>query len=222
MCFSSTASFVAGSVLAVTSAASLRVIQRKEQRPLALIPLLFSMQQFCEGFLWLSFKQPELSAWELPFIYSFLFFAQVIWPVWVPYTFYKEEESNTHKKRLKVLLFLGGILSLYLLYCLLRFPVHAKIASGHIQYMLSFPEYPVHYTRFIYFLAIVLPPFVSSKKSRKIIGSFLFVSFTVSFIFFSDFLISIWCYFAALISLTIYFVLQDEMKEVAYNKKTLQ
>jgi len=218
MCFSSTASFVAGSVLAVAGAASLRVIQRKEQRPLAMIPMLFSMQQFFEGFLWLSFKQPVFAEWELPFTYSFLFFAQVVWPVWVPYAFYREEEKHKHKRMLKGLLLAGCILSLYLLYCLLRFPVHAEVVSGHIRYALSFPEYPAHYTKFVYFLATVVPPFVAGKKSRSIIGSSLFVSFAVSFIFFSDYLISIWCYFAALISITVYLVLQDEYKRVVYKK----
>ncbi|MBK7888458.1 MAG: hypothetical protein IPJ86_14630 [Bacteroidetes bacterium] len=218
MCFSSTASFIAGSVLAVAGAASLRVIHHTDQRPLAMIPFIFSIQQFLEGFLWMAHTNHSYSDWEMPFTYSFLFFAQVIWPFWVPFAFYKEEQNSNHKKILKGLLYAGCLSSLYLLFCLLRFPVHSNVISGHMQYTLSFPEYPSLFIQFVYFIATVMPPFIASKKKRSAIGSLLFISFAVTFLFFPDYLISVWCYFAALISITVYLVLQDEFKNVLYKK----
>lgn len=214
MCFSSTASFVAGSVLAVAGAASLRMVHHPGQRPLAMIPLIFSIQQFFEGFLWMSLTRIGYVEWEIPFTYSFLFFAQVVWPVWVPFAFYKEEQNGDRKKILKGVLMLGGALSLYLLYCLLRFPVQATIVSGHILYQLSFPEYPVQFTQFTYFIVTVLSPFMASQIKRRAIGVSLFISFAVTFLIFPDFLISVWCYFAALISITVFLVLQEEYKRV--------
>lgn len=218
MCFSSTASFIAGAVLAVAGAASLRVIHHADQRPLAMIPFIFSIQQFIEGFLWLAHTHHSFSECEMPLTYSFLFFAQVIWPFWVPFAFYKEEHNISHKKILRILLYAGCLSSLYLLFCLLRFPVQSEVKSGHIHYLLSFPAYLSLFVQFVYFIVTVIPPFIASKKKRRAIGSFLFISFAVTFLFFPDFLISVWCYFAALISITVYLVLQDEFKSLMYRK----
>ena len=62
MCFSATASFVAGSALVVLGVATLRATRRKSEIPFAAIPLLFGIQQLVEGLLWLSFRfdSPQL------------------------------------------------------------------------------------------------------------------------------------------------------------------
>ena len=54
MCFSATASFIAGTGLSVLGVATLRATRRKEEIPFAAIPLLFGFQQIVEGVLWLS------------------------------------------------------------------------------------------------------------------------------------------------------------------------
>ena len=54
MCFSATASFAAGTALSAVGGLTLRKSQGKVELPLALVPLLFGVQQFSEGFLWLS------------------------------------------------------------------------------------------------------------------------------------------------------------------------
>ena len=63
MCFSATASFVASGALSALGVATLRATQRKAEIPFATIPLLFGIQQFVEGVLWLSFRfdAPQLN-----------------------------------------------------------------------------------------------------------------------------------------------------------------
>ena len=56
MCFSATASFTAGIVLTVIGVATVKKTQRKTEIPFAMVPLLFGLQQFIEGLLWLSFQ----------------------------------------------------------------------------------------------------------------------------------------------------------------------
>ena len=56
MCFSATASFVAGTGLAVLGVATLRAARRRPEIPFAAIPLIFGLQQMVEGALWLSFR----------------------------------------------------------------------------------------------------------------------------------------------------------------------
>ena len=56
MCFSETASFLAGTGLSVLGVATLRATQRRSEIPFAAIPLMFGLQQMVEGALWLSFR----------------------------------------------------------------------------------------------------------------------------------------------------------------------
>ena len=62
MCFSATASFAAGTVLLATGAFTMRMARNSGERPYALIPILFGVQQLIEGALWLTFpdKAPVL------------------------------------------------------------------------------------------------------------------------------------------------------------------
>jgi hypothetical protein len=80
MCFSAPASLIASGGLVVIGGASL-AIAKKEEKILAAIPFLFGIQQAFEGIQWLHLNvgPPSLFAG-----YGFLFFAFLVWPVYVP------------------------------------------------------------------------------------------------------------------------------------------
>jgi len=56
MCFSATASFVAGTSLSAIGVATIRKAERRSELPFAMIPLLFGIQQLVEGIIWLTFR----------------------------------------------------------------------------------------------------------------------------------------------------------------------
>ena len=56
MCFSATASFIAGTTLSVVGVAALKRTEAKTELPFAAIPLLFGIQQLIEGVIWLTFS----------------------------------------------------------------------------------------------------------------------------------------------------------------------
>lgn len=62
VCFSATASFVAGGTLSVVGGVTLSRVQHRREVPFAHIPLLFGIQQIVEGFVWLGLthQAPEL------------------------------------------------------------------------------------------------------------------------------------------------------------------
>lgn len=63
MCFSATASFVAAAGLAPVGIVSLVMARRLEPerwRPLALMPILFAIQQALEGCVWLGLEAPAV------------------------------------------------------------------------------------------------------------------------------------------------------------------
>ena len=64
MCFSATASFTAGSVLSAVGIATIMKAERKSEVPFAMIPLLFGVQQFIEGVVWLTLRDvPSANAY---------------------------------------------------------------------------------------------------------------------------------------------------------------
>ena len=54
MCFSASASFIAGTSLSAVGVAALRNTKARSEQPLAAIPLLFGIQQLAEGVIWLT------------------------------------------------------------------------------------------------------------------------------------------------------------------------
>jgi hypothetical protein len=55
MCFSATASFSAGTVLLGLGALTLKLVRHPRELMFAAIPLLFAIQQWTEGVIWLTF-----------------------------------------------------------------------------------------------------------------------------------------------------------------------
>ena len=91
MCFSASASFGVGVVLSVIGVASIRKVESKAHIYFASIPIIFAIQQFSEAFLWLSLADPVDASLKTSTTYIFLFFAQVLWPIWVPFSVLKME-----------------------------------------------------------------------------------------------------------------------------------
>jgi hypothetical protein len=58
-----------------------------------------------------------------------------------------------------------------------------------------------------YVIATIAPLFVSSVRRMWVFGFMIAVSYLVASIFFSQYLISVWCFFAAIMSGVIYWVL---------------
>src|ERR1044071_4197500 len=114
MCFSANASFIAGSVLATTGVLTLRKVKSPKHILFAAIPLIFSVQQFTEGFVWLSLSDPGGQAWRSIPITIFLFFAHVAWPVWVPLSVFTLEKNPQRGKILLGMLLIGIAVSAYL------------------------------------------------------------------------------------------------------------
>jgi len=208
MCFSATASFIAGGALITTGAAAIKACQNKKHIPFASIPLLFGVQQVSEGFLWLALEKQQYSHWETNSTYFFLFFAQILWPFWVPFSIRLMEICPRIKQRLNFILWIGIIASTYLGYCLLNYNPKASISGYHIRYDLNFSFYFVWYSGLFYFIPTVIPALISSVKNMKYLGLVILISFVVSKLFYDEHLISIWCYFAAILSSIVYLIIK--------------
>jgi general stress protein CsbA len=207
MCFSATASFSAGIALSVIGAASIKKAQDSSQYAFAFIPLLFAIQQFSEGFLWLSFINPDFEQMRQPATYFFLFFAQVVWPLIAPIALLLIVKKEVRINSQRIFVVIGSLLSVYLFYCLWNYPVSAEASEQHIAYKMNYPPSLRNYAGILYTAATILPPFFTRIKSMWLLGAAILISYIISAILYTDYLVSVWCFFASVISLSILYIL---------------
>ena len=212
MCFSASASFGAGVVLSVVGAASIKKAQSPAHIFFASIPLLFAVQQITEGFLWLALSDPAF-AWLQQFTtYNFLFLAQVVWPAWVPFAILKLEPMERRRKPEFFLVGIGVVVSLFLGYCLMIYHVDAKIIGYHISYTQDYPASLSKYGGLLYITATIAPPFFSRIRRMWLLGVAVLISYTITTIAYTDYIVSVWCFFASIISIAIYAIMHELKK----------
>jgi hypothetical protein len=201
MCFSATASFTAGTTLTAVGALTLRKSRGKAELPLALVPLLFGIQQLTEGVLWLSLSNdlPLLKSWAT-YIYSL--FSHVLWPIFVPFAILLVETSRRRRAAIGVFQLLGLGVGLYLLYFIVRFPVTARVHGRSISY--DSPHFFILYVLVVYLLATCVSGLFSSHRCINAFGVLAFVLAIAAYEVSVRAFVSVWCFFAAVLSLLVY------------------
>lgn len=201
MCFSATASFTAGAALSAAGGLTLRKARGKAELPLALIPLFFGIQQISEGFLWLSL-QNDLAAMKTTATYVFSWFSHVWWPIYIPFAVLLIETSRWRRRTIGVLQLLGLGVGLYLLYYLSTSGVTARIAGRSIFY--ETPHFYLLPILVIYLLATCVSGMFSSHVCIKIFGILAFVLAVAAYLISAQTFVSVWCFYAAVLSLLVY------------------
>ena len=200
MCFSATASFVAGATLSVLGVATLGTVRRRSQVAFAAIPLLFGLQQLVEGMLWLSFgfDAPQLN---IAMTYLFSLFSHVLWPIFVPFSIGLLETVAWRRRVIWGFQAVGLAVGVYLLYLILEFPV-TSVALANIVYVSPhFYRLPV---MLLYLAATCVSCFFSSIAAVRLFGALALLLFAVAAVFFNLALFSVWCFFSAILSFIIY------------------
>ena len=204
MCFSATASFSAGALLLGIGTLTFRSALATRQRqalPFAAIPLLFAVQQLIEGVIWLTFRvdAPLLNS-VMTHVYSF--FSHVLWPVYVPVAVMLMEPNGWRRRTLIAFVAAGAAVGAYLLYILLAFPVVSRPTGQHIEY--DSPHFFAAVTMTLYLLSTALSPLLSTHRMVVVFGSLSLLSFGAAYAFYATWFISVWCFFAALLSAVVY------------------
>ncbi len=205
MCFSAKASLLASVGLLFIGILSLKNVKKPNQAFFAAIPLLFSLQQFSEYLLWIflpDMRYPQLIDLAK---YSFITFAFIIWPIWIPLSLYNFEPIAKNKKWLFSNLILGTIWSIAIGVVLLGYTTNVEISCSHIAYYLKAPFDQYRDAAIsIYCLTTLLPFYLTSDKKIWIFGSLIGISCTISYFVWYSYFTSVWCFFAALISCCVY------------------
>ena len=219
MCFSAEASFAGGIIISTIGIATVKKIHKPSQLVFASIPLFFGIQQIAEGFLWLTIPNPDYIHIQRFATYIFLTMAEVLWPVILPVSILLMEQNKKKRSVLWILLALGAALSVYYSFCMVFLHVNPQIIGYHIFYKSDFPDSLAILAFIVYLIATITPLFVSSINRTKLLGVLMFLSCLVTAIFFTQYLTSVWCFFAALISGVIFWILRDS--KIKYNNDKL-
>ena len=222
MCFSAQASFTSGIVISAIGVATVSKVRKPEQRLFAVIPLLFAFQQFAEGVLWTTLRSGGHASLQNIATHIFLITALVIWPVMVPLSVWSMEKVKEKRKILAGLMLAGGAVSLFYAVCLMAFNVRPEISSFHLVYVNAFPGPLVGIAFYFYMASTVAPLFVSSVRRMRLFGILIAASCVVTGIFYAEYLTSVWCFFAALISVSIYWVLIESRSKASLLTKEFQ
>lgn len=219
MCFTASASFASSAVLVTIGAVCMARARSAPQRFLACMPLLFAAQQFSEGFVWLSVNYSGFAQYHQFAMYAFLFMAQIGWPLFIPFSVLLVEPDAVRRRILGYFAVAGVLAGIYFTWCLVNFDAHVGVHPYHIQYELDFPLSKRWFYGLIYFIPAMLPTFISSLRRMRLLGILLLTSYLISRFFYRDYIVSVWCFFGALSSVTTLFIILDLNKVRALNKR---
>ena len=204
MCFSATASFSAGALLLGIGTLTLRSTlkaHRRRELPFAAIPLLFAIQQLIEGVIWLTFSaDAALLNSVMTHVYSF--FSHVLWPVYLPVAVLLIEPPGPRRRALIGFVVAGVAVGAYLLYVLVAFPVVSRPTGQHVEY--DSPHFLAVEVMALYLVSTTVSPLLSTHRGVKLFGALALLSFGAAYAFYATWFISVWCFFAALLSVVIY------------------
>jgi len=210
MCFSAEVSFGASAILVTTGALAIAENKREDQRLFAMIPFLFGIQQFFEGWVWVVLQGNGYETMGEISKYGFLIFAQLVWPVWIPLSALNLENNIKRKRLITYSLALGAGLALLLGYRMIAYDVSASIREQHIFYQIGQFKSTNWWSGIFYLLPALFPFIFLSYKRINVLGYLMLLMFVVSKVFYLRYMISTWCFFAAVLSIYILFIVKKQ------------
>jgi len=219
MCFSATASFTVAAILLPAGTYCVTTAQWIDSKwlLLAIYPIVFSIQQATEGIVWLGVNSGDQTVIAVA-SRGFLFFSHFFWLAWVPFSVYWLEDEPWRRTLLLTLTGIGAFfgLSIFLPLLLVADWLSVELVRHSLEYktVLIYDSIANRTVlRGLYALLIVSTLFLSSNLRVRIFGGLIVVSLLVSYLFFAHALVSVWCFFAAILSAYIMIILAIEYRQ---------
>jgi hypothetical protein len=201
MCFSPEADFTAGAVVAAVGVETLRRVRTRQELIVGALPLLFGLHQLTEGFVWLGLRGQVSSELGDAAKEAYIVFAHAVLPAIVPLGFMLLEPDRRRSRRLRPFVYLGVLLGAYLLWQVTAYPVGAQQAARCILYTTHTPnDVPV---TILYVVVTCGPAMLSSRRYLRWFGLVSLVGVVVTALVRADDVTSLWCLYAAVISVLI-------------------
>ncbi|ADN09405.1 DUF6629 family protein [Sulfurimonas autotrophica] len=169
----------------------------------ALLPLLFALHQFDEGFVWLGMNEYiNTRALEIA-AGIFVYYAQGLLPFLVPLAIWLIEKDSYKRKLVGILTIFGFGLAIYTMYGLTTVPTNVSVVNNTLYYRNPWTEN--FYDASIYVLTTCGSLMLSSSISIQLFGFLNLIGLTIIFLLRPYGFTSLWCLYAAAISGLLYF-----------------
>jgi Family of unknown function (DUF6629) len=203
MCFSATANFTGSAVLGVIGVATLAEVKHRRELLFAAMPCLFALHQFTEGFVWLGINGKLSPTAMHGAAAAYVLYAQGLLPFLLPLSVLLIEPTRRQRRRMAVFLALGSALALYILWGLMMDPLQVYAVGHSIVYNNALTTTkPV---AVLYVIATCGALFFSGFRDLVLLGWLNLIGLLIVMVVKSYAFISIWCAYAAVVSVVIYF-----------------
>jgi len=197
------AEFTLAGALILIGLLTLAKASEPREVPFALLPLLFGLHEFSQGFIWLGLAHlipPR--ATEMAVSY-YVFYAKGFLQFWVPLSIWLLESPGWRKNILGALTLLGAGLTLYSLWGLSIAPVEVYLRNGLIVY--HTPGTNSFWLGTAYVLTTCGALILSSGIAIQLYGWLNFIGLSLIYLLWPYAFSMVWCLYAALLSGVLYF-----------------
>lgn len=203
MCFSATANFVGSAALGAVGIATILEVKHRRELLFASFPMLFSIHQFTEGFVWLGFDGwlPAQAAHYAGA--AFMLYAQGLLPLLLPLGVLLFEPTAQRRRAMLPFAIAGGCLTLYILWALTAFSTQIFVRNRSIVYINPGTDHTL--VAVLYVVVTCGALFFSRIRPMVIFGLANLVILLITLAVKRYAFTSIWCAYAAAVSCILWF-----------------
>jgi hypothetical protein len=203
MCFSATASFVGSAVLGGIGVATLTEVKHRRELLFAAMPCLFAFHQFIEGFVWLGLGGTLSPAVTHNAGAAYVLYAQGLLPFLLPLSVLLLEPTLKLRRQMLPFCILGAALMLYMLWGLIAYPLQVSVQDNSIVYNNAITTTTL--IAILYVIATCGSLFFSGFRDLITLAWLNLVGLLVVMLVKRYAFTSVWCAYAAGVSIIIYF-----------------
>ncbi|MGZ4692584.1 MAG: DUF6629 family protein [Acidimicrobiales bacterium] len=201
MCFSAQASFAGAAVIGAAGIASLALCKRPREIPFAALPFAFGVHQALEGVTWFELDDAPgavLTGWG---VHLWVLYAWALLPTWVPVAVWLIEPEGPRRRMMVPLMAIGISLTAFMLTQAFQTGIEVRVVASNLDYVLPFS--PGWLLAFPYVASTCLTPAISTQRWIRVFGIGNFIAMSAAAIIKAQAYSSLWCTFAAFLSLII-------------------
>jgi hypothetical protein len=203
VCFSASANFVGSAVLGAIGVATLAEVKHRRELLFAAMPCLFALHQFTEGFVWLGLNGQMRPIVAHDAGAAYILYAQGLLPFLLPFSVFLMESTPNRRRRMFDFTALGALLALYILWGLIAYPVQIYARGHGIVYLNQISTTDT--VAVLYVVATCGALFFSGWRALVLLGALNVAGLLVVMVVRRYEFTSIWCAYAAVVSIVIYF-----------------
>lgn len=210
MCFSATANFVGGGLVAGVGVATLTQVRRPRELLLASLPLAFGVHQVLEGLVWLGVEGRAPLGLGDEAAAAFIFYAQALLPLLGPLAVLFVARPD--RRRWMIPFVVGGTaLAAYIAWTLVSYPITVAVRGNSLDY--RNPGISTAAVAGLYVVFTVGPFLASGRRYLIAFGALNLVGLSIVLAVKSYAFTSLWCAYAAVVSVVLFLAMRRLRRE---------